>query len=229
MRERLSSADRLSSDGIAPDDERRSRMRSITKWLSFFSLAVLCATAVAPTAAVAVTTGPQVTLSRTYMSFADLCLGGTAGPLCFTITNSGGSDLHISSIGIINCSSSIDPMYIDCTTVAGFQITSGGAPGTVAAGQSRTVCVSFTPHEAATFSGFVRILSDASPGTSLVELHGTGDVCPATVVSPAQATLSRTYMSFADLKLGGTAGPLCFTITNTGGAPLVINSIGVIN
>src|SRR5947199_307497 len=175
MRERLSSADRLSSDGIAPDDERRSRMRSITKWLSFFSLAVLCATAVAPTAAVAVTTGPQVTLSRTYMSFADLCLGGTAGPLCFTITNSGGSDLRISSIGIINCSSSIDPMYIDCTTVAGFQISSGGGPGTLAAGQTRTVCLTFTPHEAATFSAFVAINTNASPSVVKVELHGSGD------------------------------------------------------
>src|SRR5207248_2282178 len=156
-------------------------------------------------------------LSRTYMSFADLCLGGTAGPLCFTITNSGGSDLHISSIGIINCSSSIDPTYIDCTTVAGFQISSGGGAGTLTPGQTRTVCVTFTPHEAATFSAFVRINSDASPGVSLVELHGTGDLCapPPPPPPPAQVTLSRTYMSFADFRLAGTAGPLCFTITNS--------------
>src|SRR5438552_3240555 len=100
MRERLSAADRLSGDGFAPGDERRSRMVSITKWLSFLSLAVLCATVVAPAAQA----GPQATLSRTYMSFSDLCLGKTAGPLCFTITNTGGSNLVISSIGITNCS-----------------------------------------------------------------------------------------------------------------------------
>src|SRR5437763_628278 len=147
MRERLSAADRLSGDEFAPGNERRSRMRSITKWLSFLSLAVLCATVVAPAAQA----GPQATLSRTYMSFADLCLGKTAGPLCFTITNSGSGNLVISSIGIINCSSSIDPTYIDCTTVAGFQISSGGGAGTLTPGQSRTVCVTFTPHEAATF------------------------------------------------------------------------------
>ena len=43
----------------------------------------------------------------------------------------------INSISTINCSSSIDPMYIDCAKVAGFRIISGADPVTLAPGQSR--------------------------------------------------------------------------------------------
>ena len=128
----------------------------------------------------------------------------------------------ISSISLINCSSSVDAHYIDCNAIAGFQITSGGGPVFLFPSEHHTVCVTFTPHEAATFSGFVQILSNAAP--ALVELHGTGDAC-----TPQQMTLSQSYMSFGDLCVGKSAGPLCFTITNTGGAPLVISSIGFIN
>ena len=103
---------------------------------------------------------PGVNLSRTYISFADLCLGGTAGPLCFTISNTGATSVAIQSIGVTNCSSSIDPQYIDCAKVAGFQIVSGGAPGTLAAGESRDVCLTFSPGEAATFSAFVMISTE---------------------------------------------------------------------
>src|SRR5262249_58355939 len=83
---------------------------------------------------------PQVTLSRNYISFADLCVGKTAGPLCFTITNSGGGTLVINSISIVNCSSSIHPVYVDCASVAGFQIFTGGGAGSLTAGQNHTVC-----------------------------------------------------------------------------------------
>src|SRR5258708_5611944 len=160
-------------------------MRSVTKWLPSFCLAALCAAALSPAAQAQAV--PGLSLSRSYMSFGDLCVGKTAGPLCFTITNTGGAPLVISSIGFINCSSSVDSHYIDCAAIAGFQISSGGSPSTLPPGGSQTVCVTFTPHEAATFSGFVQILSNAPTGPAIVELHGTGDAC-----GPQQVTLSRS-------------------------------------
>jgi hypothetical protein len=151
-------------------------------------------------------------------------VGKTAGPLCFTITNTGGAPLVINGISILNCSSSVDPVYIDCGSVAGFQIVSGGGSGTLAAGESRTVCISFTPGEAATFDGTVAISTNASPSLETVQLHGTGDVC-----NGPQASSSSSYLSFGDLKVGGTNGPLCFTITNTGSGPLNISNISFIH
>src|SRR5262245_29883493 len=112
-------------------------MRAVTNCLFSVCLAAVCAVAFSP-AALAATAAPQVSLSRNYISFADLCVGKTAGPFCFDITNSGSADLVISSISIINCSSSIHPVYVDCASVAGFQIVSGGGAGTVPAGQKRT-------------------------------------------------------------------------------------------
>ena len=146
-------------------------MRAVTKGLFSFCLAALCAGALSPAALAA----PQVSLSRGAMSFADLCIGGTAGPLCFTITNTGGGPLVINSIRITHCSSSIDPTYIDCTKVAGFQISSGGAPGSLAPGQVRTVCITFSPQQPATFDSHVVITTNAAGPPIDVPLHGTGD------------------------------------------------------
>src|SRR5207247_1591820 len=135
--------------------------------------------------------GAAVTLSRSYISFADLCLGRTAGPLCFTITNNSTAALVINNISITNCSSSVDPHFIDCATVAGFRIASGGAAGTLAAGASRDVCITFTPGEAATFSAFVLISTNASTTPAQVELHGTGDRCPSPQVSLTGGTFAN--------------------------------------
>jgi hypothetical protein len=119
---------------------------------------------------------PQVTLNRNYISFSSARLGQTAGPLCFTMTNPGPQPLFISNIGVQNCSSSIDPTYIDCATVAGFRIMPGGdAPGILGPGQSRDVCLTFTPGETATFDAHVLITTNASATPVDVQLHGTGD------------------------------------------------------
>lgn len=118
---------------------------------------------------------PQVTLSRTYLSFGSTRLGGTVGPLCFTITNPGSQPVVINNVSITNCSSSIDPTYIDCARVAGFQIVSGGNPVVLGPGEARDVCMVFTPGEAATFSAFVLINTSASTTPAQVELHGTGE------------------------------------------------------
>jgi hypothetical protein len=118
---------------------------------------------------------PPITLNRTYISFSSVQLGGTAGPLCFTMTNTSGAPLTINSISVANCSSSIDAMYIDCTQVAGFEISSGAGSGILAPGQSHDVCLTFTPREAATFDASVMISTSASTTPMTVKLHGTGD------------------------------------------------------
>lgn len=118
---------------------------------------------------------PKISLSTTFISFGDCKIGNTTYPHCFTIRNTGTGPLNISSIGLVNCSDSVDPVYVDCSSVAGFTIVSGGGPGTLAPGQSRDVCVTFSPRKIATFDGFVAITSNASPSPVFVQFHGSGD------------------------------------------------------
>lgn len=118
---------------------------------------------------------PQVNLNRNAISFASVRVGGTAGPLCFTMSNPGPQPIFINSIVVQNCSSSIDPQYIDCATVAGFRIISGNTPGFLQPGQSQDVCLTFTPGERATFDASVMISTNASATPVVVQLHGTGD------------------------------------------------------
>ena len=198
------------------------------------------------------------TLSQSRISFGSARVGQTAGPLCFTITNNSGGPLSLNSISVINCSSSSSPTYVDCTTVAGFQIISGGTPGVLQPGQSRDVCLTFTPSQAATFDSTVAISTNAPSSPAVVFLHGSGEPSgpapnptpppnptpvpvttppppPPVTTTPSPAgpvgdpTLSRNRISFGSARVGQTAGPLCFTITNNSGAPLSLNSISVIN
>ena len=123
---------------------------------------------------------PQVTVTTAggvpnYISFADLTIGGTKGPLCFTITNTGTGPLVLSSPSIIHCSDDVDPTYVDCSAVAGFAIVSGGSAVTLAPGESHDVCITFSPQKAATFDAHVVITTNAAGGPIDVPLHGTGD------------------------------------------------------
>lgn len=118
---------------------------------------------------------PKLMLDTNYISFADLKIGGTTWIHCFKITNTGTGPLNITGIGLVDCSDSVDPINVDCSAVAGFAIVSGGSPGTLAPGESRYVCATFSPHRAATFDGYVAISSNASPSPVFVQFHGTGD------------------------------------------------------
>src|SRR5207245_833051 len=109
---------------------------------------------------------------------------------------------------------------IDCATAAGFRIVSGGDAGTLAAGQSQTVSLTFTPGEAATFDGRVAISTSASSSPAIVTLHGTGDACTAPAV-----TLNPTSLAFGSQVINTTSAAKSFTLTNSGTAPLTITSI----
>jgi hypothetical protein len=117
----------------------------------------------------------QLALSRNYISFSSARLGTTAGPICFTITNPTSQPVFLTSITVQNCSSSVDPTYINCATTAGFRISSGDTPGYLLPGQSRDVCVTFSPGELATFDAHVLVSTNLSNTPTDVQLHGTGD------------------------------------------------------
>jgi hypothetical protein len=117
---------------------------------------------------------PALTVDRTQINFPAQHLGQTSPPLCFTLTNPGPQPVFITNVSIQNCSSDIDPQFIDCTHVAGFQIVSGGTPVILAPGQSQSVCITITPTEISTVDAHVMISTNVSPIPVQVNLHAGG-------------------------------------------------------
>ncbi|MCX7009079.1 MAG: choice-of-anchor D domain-containing protein [Kiritimatiellaeota bacterium] len=126
---------------------------------------------------------------------------GTTATATLTITNSGNATLTISSI----------------TYPSGF---SGAWSGTIAAGASRSVVVSFKPTAIKSYSGTVTVNSDKTSGTATMAASGTG---------VAAATLSKIIglsgnLAFGNVVTGATA-TATLTITNSGNATLTVSSI----
>ena len=80
---------------------------------------------------------------------------GTSTPTNVTISNSGNSDLTVTGI----------------TLPAGF---SGSFSGTIPAGGSTTIVVTFSPTDVTTYSGNLSVASNATSGTGTLALSGTG-------------------------------------------------------
>src|SRR5215470_5785899 len=79
--------------------------------------------------------------------------------LTVTANNSGSKTVNVSSV-------SISTKY--------FAITSPSLPLALAAGQSATLSISFTPNAATNFSATLSVASDASDGTQTLSLSGAG-------------------------------------------------------
>jgi hypothetical protein len=143
-------------------------------------------------------TGPTDTLSATSLSFPSTVAGQISAPLAVTISNTGG--LPLTGIGTAVASS---------TSGAFAAVSNCG--GTLAAGSSCVVSVTFAPVATGAVTGTLTI-SDALKAQS-VTLKGTGVKAPA-------LTISKTAVSFGSVQLGVAGIPVTLTITNSGGAAL---------
>ena len=129
---------------------------------------------------------------------------GSNKSLSETVTNTGGSSVTISQVGISG---------------TGFSLSGITTPVTLRAGQSASFSVTFTPQTAASASGSVTVTSNASNPTLTIPLSGTG-VAPGTLGS------NPTSLSFGSVTVGSNKS-LSETITNTGGASVTISQIGI--
>ena len=130
-----------------------------------------------------------------------------------TITNSGTGTLVISSITKTN-------NYGDLFQLSGW--TSGGS---IAAGASKTISVSFQPLEERYYEETLTIVSSNSVGDKkvVVTLCGTGIPEPEDAV----IQLSDEELEWKDVEVGASV-PKPFTVKNTGTTPLTISSIKVV-
>jgi len=139
----------------------------------------------------------------TGLSFGSVQVGNKQS-LSETVTNTGGSTVTISQVGI---------------TGTGFSLSGITAPVTLTAGQSATFTVTFTPLSAANASGNVTITSTASNPTLAIPLSGTG-------TAPGSLSSNPTSLSFGSVQLGSKQS-LSETVTNTGGSTVTISQVGI--
>jgi hypothetical protein len=106
---------------------------------------------------------------------------------------------------------------IQSLTLPGGPYTVSGLPNvgtTLAAQQSVTATVTFTPTQAATYSA--QLVVTANTGTVTVPMTGSG------IAGSAHMTLTPTSLDFGMVSPGGSR-TLSFTMSNTGTAPMTIS------
>jgi len=126
---------------------------------------------------------------------------GTSKSLSGTLTNSGGTSLTISATAVAG---------------AGFGLSGLTTPLTLAAGQSTSFTVLFSPTASGAASGSLSITSNGSDSTLSIPLSGTG-------VTQGALTANPTSLAFGNVQVNGSAS-LSETLTNTGGTSLTISA-----
>lgn len=157
------------------------------------------------TAAAAAT--PSIVRSATALAFNTQTVGMTSAALQVTITNNGTMAVTITQVA--------------STPTPEFASTSN-CVGSLAAGATCAINVTFTPSASGARSGNLTITSNATGSPHAVTLSGAG-----TIVPTGAATLGASALSFPSTTAGTTATALRTTLTNTGNAALGITSIAI--
>ena len=147
------------------------------------------ATAVPPT-------NPAVSLSSTNVSFGVITQGTSAGPQTVTVTNSGGSSLHISSVVLGGANS------------GEFIMTNGCTASAYSVNATCTIGVSFAPLGTGSRSVTIALTDDAPNSPQTINVGGNAS--PAIIVGPApggstSATISAGQTAVYNLQI--TPGP----------------------
>ncbi len=147
-------------------------------------------------------------------SFADQILGTVSIAQAISVTNTGTIDLNVGAL-------SITPTNANSIS-SDFQASSGC--GTLIPNANCTINVSFSPSgdigiKAATIS-VASNASNASAGA--ISLSANAIAIPTPVVR-----LSATSAGFGTAIVGGATSSQAITLSNVGGLPLLINSIGI--
>lgn len=131
------------------------------------------------------------------MAFGSVPVGSTkTGTL--TISNTGNSSLTVTGI----------------TYPAGF---SGAYTGTIAAGSSANVTVTFSPAAVQSYSGHITVATNRTSGTNTRAISGTG-------IAASRIIGLSGDMNFGVVSLGATKTAV-LTLSNTGNSPLAVSSI----
>jgi hypothetical protein len=147
-------------------------------------------------------TQPQVgnlSLANASIDFGSV-VSGTTKTLTVTATNSGSAAVTVDSATVSN---------------SNFAVTAPNFPTTIAAGQSATLSVAFTPNAVGSFTATVTIASNASDATATISLSGAG-------IAAGQLASSPSTDVFGSVTVGSQKS-ISETVTNTGGTSITIS------
>lgn len=139
------------------------------------------------------------TVAPTSLTFANQSLGTTSAAKVVTVKNTGKGALTFSSI-----------------TTSGDFAETDNCTGSIAAGKSCAINVTFTPTATGTRTGTLTMTDDTAASPQTVSLTGTG---------AAQVTLSPATLTYNQQKVGTTSAAKSVMLTNNLTTPLTINSI----
>jgi PKD repeat protein len=125
--------------------------------------------------------GPIISVTPLSYDFGTVNVGSSMG-FCFTVLNTGDTDLNLSSV------------------VSSHPDFSVSGSGTIAPSGSMPVCVTYTPSTGGPASAVISFLSDATNGTFTVNVTGRGNTAP--VLDPIG---NKTGFAFVDLAFDVTA------------------------
>lgn len=145
----------------------------------------------------------RLTLSSTALDFGSVSVN-TPSTQTLTLTSAGTASVRVDSVDVSG---------------AGFSVSGGSLPATLAPGQSLPLQITFNPSAAGAVTGNLTIASAARTRNLAVSLSGTG-VAPTT----AQLTVSPTSLAFGSTGISSTlTRPV--VLTSSGSAALTINSV----
>jgi hypothetical protein len=143
-------------------------------------------------------TAGQLAATPAGLAFGSVTVGSTQSQTV-NLTNSGGTSATISQATI---------------TGSGLSISGIALPLTLAAGQSSTFGVTFTPASAGAVAGGISIVSTAANSTLSMAVTANG-------VMPGALTTNPASVAFGNVSVGSTQNQPA-TITNPGGSPVTI-------
>ena len=198
-------------NGIAIDSSGNVYVAGYTYSLDFPTVNPLQATNAAQygTAFVAnVSPPPPVTFSPASLNFGSVTVNTTSREQSVTMTNIGSASLSLTSI-----TASGDFALAPTTDTCPY------AGGTVAAGATCTIGVTFTPTATNTRTGALTVTYTGQGSPQTVALNGTG------IVSAANA--SPTSLSFGGQDVGTRSSPKPVTLTNISSVALGVSNVAI--
>jgi hypothetical protein len=141
---------------------------------------------------------------------------GSNQPLPETVTNTGGSTLTISNVGVSG---------------TGFAVQGISTPVTLTAGQSASFTVTFTPASAATASGSVTVTSNGSNPSLTIALAGSGTTAVGQLsASPTPVAVGSVFTGTSGTAMGNltaTGANVTVTAASTGNSRFVISGLSL--
>jgi hypothetical protein len=153
---------------------------------------------------------PAATLSATSLAFGNQSAGSTSASKSVTVTNSGSGSLTLTSIALSGAQA--DDF--------GLSTTCGGS---LSAGASCTLSVTFKPVSTGAKVASVTLTDNASGSPQSIALTGTGTAAGS---APA-VKLSATALAFGNQAAGSFSASKSVTLTNSGSGSLTLSSIAL--